>query len=98
MPRIDEYLGEILDRKGSDLHFLAGDPPRIRLYGDLSPLRNERRIGKLGKMKAQRRGRKAERIGKRARRHALRPGLDKQPEHGQPMLLRQRRHGANRLR
>ena len=42
MPRIDEYLGVILDRKGSDLHFLAGDPPRIRLYGDLSPLRNER--------------------------------------------------------
>ena len=42
MARIDEYLGEILDRKGSDLHFLAGDPPRIRLYGDLSPLRPDR--------------------------------------------------------
>lgn len=39
MARIDEYLGEILERKGSDLHFLAGDPPRIRLYGDLTPLR-----------------------------------------------------------
>ena len=36
MARIDEYLGEILDRKGSDLHFLAGDPPRIRLrIGDV---------------------------------------------------------------
>lgn len=42
MPRIDEYLAEILDRKGSDLHFLAGDPPRIRLYGDLTSLRQER--------------------------------------------------------
>ncbi|MGE0582249.1 MAG: type IV pilus twitching motility protein PilT [Steroidobacteraceae bacterium] len=42
MARIDEYLGEILDRKGSDLHFIAGDPPRIRLYGDLSPLRPDR--------------------------------------------------------
>ena len=42
MARIDEYLGEILDRKGSDLHYIAGDPPRIRLYGDLSPLRPDR--------------------------------------------------------
>ncbi|MCS6946492.1 MAG: type IV pilus twitching motility protein PilT [Steroidobacteraceae bacterium] len=29
----------MLDRKGSDLHFIAGDPPRIRLHGDLLPLR-----------------------------------------------------------
>lgn len=42
MARIDEFLGEILDRKGSDLHYIAGDPPRIRLFGDLSPLRPER--------------------------------------------------------
>ena len=26
---------EILDKRGSDLHFIAGDPPRIRLFGDL---------------------------------------------------------------
>jgi twitching motility protein PilT len=37
--RIDEYLAEVLNRKGSDLHFLAGDPARIRLYGDLLTLR-----------------------------------------------------------
>ena len=37
MAVIDEYLKEVLSRKGSDLHFLAGDPPRIRLYGDLQP-------------------------------------------------------------
>ncbi len=42
MPQIDAYLTEVLDKKGSDLHFIAGDPPRIRLYGDISPLRPER--------------------------------------------------------
>ncbi len=41
MPRIDEYLSDVLSRKGSDLHFIAGDPPRLRLYGDLQPLRPE---------------------------------------------------------
>ena len=41
MPRIDEYLAEVLQRKGSDLHFIAGDPPRLRVYGDLQPLRPE---------------------------------------------------------
>ena len=39
--RIDEYLKEVLTKGGSDLHFIAGDPPRIRLYGELQPLRNE---------------------------------------------------------
>jgi len=42
LPRIDEYLEEILKREGSDLHFMAGDPPRIRQYGKLSELRSER--------------------------------------------------------
>jgi twitching motility protein PilT len=42
MPVIDEYLKQVLERKGSDLHFLAGDPPRIRLYGDLQPLRPDK--------------------------------------------------------
>jgi twitching motility protein PilT len=42
MAKIDEYLNEIIQRRGSDLHFLAGDPPRIRLHGDLMPLRQER--------------------------------------------------------
>ncbi|HEU0225683.1 MAG TPA: PilT/PilU family type 4a pilus ATPase [Steroidobacteraceae bacterium] len=42
MARVDEYLEEILRRDGSDLHFMAGDPPRIRLYGTLSALRPER--------------------------------------------------------
>ena len=38
MPRIDDFLGQVLDRRASDLHFLAGDPPRIRVYGDLTPI------------------------------------------------------------
>ena len=41
MARIDEYLEEILRREGSDLHFMAGDPPRIRQWGLLSALRSE---------------------------------------------------------
>lgn len=40
--RIDEYLREVLMKSGSDLHFVAGDPPRIRLYGELQTLREER--------------------------------------------------------
>jgi twitching motility protein PilT len=42
MAAIDAYLNEVLERRGSDLHFIAGDPPRIRLYGDLNPLRQEK--------------------------------------------------------
>ena len=41
MPRLDEYLAEVVNRKGSDLHFIAGDPARLRLYGELQPLRPE---------------------------------------------------------
>jgi len=38
---IDAYLNDILQRRGSDLHFIAGDPARVRRYGDLQPLNNE---------------------------------------------------------
>jgi twitching motility protein PilT len=41
MPKIDEYLREVITRKGSDLHFLAGDPPRLRVFGELQQLRPE---------------------------------------------------------
>ena len=40
--RIDEFLREILAKGGSDLHFVAGDPPRIRLFGDLHTLREQK--------------------------------------------------------
>ncbi|MFI4868839.1 MAG: type IV pilus twitching motility protein PilT [Steroidobacterales bacterium] len=41
MAQIDQFLEEILKRRGSDLHFIASDPPRIRMNGELSPLRGE---------------------------------------------------------
>jgi twitching motility protein PilT len=41
MPAIDQYLTKVLESNGSDLHFLAGDPPRIRQYGDLKPLSDQ---------------------------------------------------------
>ena len=41
MPAIDSFLNQLVERKGSDLHFLAGDPARIRLYGELMPLSGE---------------------------------------------------------
>ena len=38
--RIDEFLRDIIVKGGSDLHFVAGDPPRIRLHGELQALRD----------------------------------------------------------
>ena len=42
MAQVDQLLSEILEKRGSDLHFIAGDPPRIRLHGELGPLRPEK--------------------------------------------------------
>ena len=42
MAAIDSYLIEVLEKRGSDLHFIAGDPARIRQYGDLMSLRPEK--------------------------------------------------------
>jgi twitching motility protein PilT len=44
---IDGFLVEILEKRGSDLHFIAGDPPRIRQYGELMQLRPDRLDAKL---------------------------------------------------
>ncbi|MGH8325973.1 MAG: type IV pilus twitching motility protein PilT [Steroidobacteraceae bacterium] len=41
MAAIDAYLTEVLERRGSDLHFIAGDPARVRQYGDLHRLHEE---------------------------------------------------------
>jgi twitching motility protein PilT len=41
MAHIDDYLNTVVGRRGSDLHFLAGDLPRIRLHGELVPLAQE---------------------------------------------------------
>jgi twitching motility protein PilT len=40
--QIDSLLIEVLEKRGSDLHFIAGDPPRIRLFGDLQTLKPEK--------------------------------------------------------
>jgi twitching motility protein PilT len=38
VPAIDSFLTQVLEKNGSDLHFLAGDPARVRQYGELKPL------------------------------------------------------------
>ncbi|MEM7084462.1 MAG: type IV pilus twitching motility protein PilT [Pseudomonadota bacterium] len=38
MAQIDQYLTMMLEGDGSDLHLMAGDPPRMRQYGDLQNL------------------------------------------------------------
>jgi twitching motility protein PilT len=40
MSLIDEFLRSMHMRKGSDLHVVAGDPPRMRVHGDLITLDN----------------------------------------------------------
>jgi twitching motility protein PilT len=35
---IDSYLIKVVEGNGSDLHFLAGDPARVRHFGELRPL------------------------------------------------------------
>ena len=37
MARIDEYLSEVVQKKGSDLHFIAGDPARMQQAAALIP-------------------------------------------------------------
>jgi twitching motility protein PilT len=37
--RIDTFLELVVNQKGSDLHLVSGNPPRIRLYGDLFPVK-----------------------------------------------------------
>jgi twitching motility protein PilT len=39
---INEFLKSMYMRKGSDLHVVAGDPPRMRVHGDLITLDNNR--------------------------------------------------------
>ncbi len=61
MSLIEELLKETVEKNGSDLHFVAGDPPRIRQFGDLQTLRPDRlgqeeteiELGKIMPRKAQ---------------------------------------------
>jgi twitching motility protein PilT len=38
MPKIDEYLLEMIDKGGSDLHLCSTLPPKIRVHGVLEAL------------------------------------------------------------
>ena len=42
MSLINDFLRSMYMRKGSDLHVIAGDPPRMRVHGDLITLDNQR--------------------------------------------------------
>ena len=37
--RINTFLELVVNQHGSDLHLVSGQPPRIRLYGDLIPIK-----------------------------------------------------------
>ncbi len=41
MNQLDKYLTDALAKQSSDLHFISGDPPRIRVHGALSTLTGE---------------------------------------------------------
>ena len=41
MSQIDTYLTDALSKESSDLHFISGDPPRVRVHGALQSLSNE---------------------------------------------------------
>ena len=39
MNRIDTFLELVVKQGGSDLHLVSGNPPRVRLFGDLHPVK-----------------------------------------------------------
>jgi twitching motility protein PilT len=42
--KIDLYLKDALSKNSSDLHFISGDPPRVRIHGELTLLSEERLV------------------------------------------------------
>jgi twitching motility protein PilT len=39
MSRVDTFLELVVKQNGSDLHLVSGNPPRIRLYGEMFPIK-----------------------------------------------------------
>jgi twitching motility protein PilT len=39
--KIDQFLKDALVKNSSDLHFISGDPPRVRIHGSLSKLNDD---------------------------------------------------------
>jgi len=42
MNKINEFLKKALQQNSSDLHFISGDPPRVRIHGSLTMLGEEK--------------------------------------------------------
>ncbi len=42
MNKIDQFLTDALQQNSSDLHFISGDPPRVRVHGSLTLLNEEK--------------------------------------------------------
>ncbi len=38
--RIDEFFQALVDQGGSDLHLSEGEPPKVRVHGDVTPIRD----------------------------------------------------------
>src|SRR5947208_8388607 len=41
MAYLDQFLSVIVKHGGSDLHFAEGQPPKMRVHGDIMPIRAE---------------------------------------------------------
>src|ERR1041384_7525558 len=41
MALIDQFLQIVVRQEASDLHFAEGEPPKIRVHGDITPIRDE---------------------------------------------------------
>ncbi|HWM27976.1 MAG TPA: type IV pilus twitching motility protein PilT, partial [Woeseiaceae bacterium] len=41
MNKIDQFLKDALVKSSSDLHFISGDPPRVRIHGSLTKLNDQ---------------------------------------------------------
>lgn len=39
MSRVDAFLELLVKQSGSDLHLVSGNPPRLRLYGEIHPIK-----------------------------------------------------------
>lgn len=39
MSRVDAFLELLVKQQGSDLHLVSGNPPRLRLYGEIHPVK-----------------------------------------------------------
>ena len=39
MSRVDAFLELVVKQNGSDLHLISGNPPRVRLNGEMLPIK-----------------------------------------------------------